>query len=419
MPNDRQQLPPFIIAQNEGGVRPIGGLYVHLPYCETKCGYCDFYSVPVEGQSVVPTIDAIGIELRNRFLETEIDVATVFIGGGTPTILDNDDLDRLLAATTRHLRHPPDEFTIEANPATVDDAKAATLIRHGVNRVSLGAQSFHADELKFLERLHSPEDVAPGVGAVRQAGICNINLDLIFGIGGQTIQSWRESLQRAVDLEPKHMACYGLTYEKGTVLTGKLRQGLIEACDENLEADMYLLAIDFLRDAGFEHYEISNFAKPGFACQHNLNYWNNRPYVGVGPSAAGYDSGMRYKNIASATEYVRLIARKGHAVIDQERLDGAALALEALMLQMRLVPGIDLDSFRNQTGVNLEEACAATVKRLLAGDMVMKQQGRLYLTRKGLLFADAVITELSVALDSGPGKSLPVVQSHGSCGSGR
>jgi oxygen-independent coproporphyrinogen-3 oxidase len=238
----------------------------------------------------------------------------------------------------------------------------------------------------------------------------NLNLDLIFGIPGQTLESWRESLRQALALEPAHLACYGLTYEPGTALTKQLQQARVTPCDDGIEAEMLLLARDVLTAAGFEHYEISNFARPGRRCAHNVIYWMNAPYIGVGPSAAGFIGGRRYKNIANHVEYVRRIQAGGHAEAEAEVIDDAAAAIETLMMRMRLLDGLHWGEFEERTGVDLRRAASAALERLSAQGLVELQSDRLTLTRRGILFADGIIAELAVALDHRPGVSLPIVQ---------
>lgn len=389
-----------------------GGLYLHIPYCETKCGYCDFYSIPAADQDTDTVVNALVSELVTRTRDCATPIETVFLGGGTPTLLPIDQLRRLLFAVRSAVcNFTIHEFTIEANPATIDDAKAELLAECGVTRVSLGAQSFHPNELAFLERLHTPDDIAPAIASIRRAGITDYNLDLIFGIGGQTPASWRESIRRALDLSPTHVACYGLTYEPGTRLTGQLNLGQITPCDEDVEADMFLAAIDQLAAAGFEQYEISNFARPGHACRHNLIYWNNGPYIGIGPSAAGYVDGRRYKNIPNAQRYAELVRAGKLPEIDTEVIEGESLAIETLMMQLRQIRGIELAAFTDRTGVDLAARASDTLCRLASSGLTETIDGYLRLTRNGLLVANAIIAELAAAITSDRGgMSLPVVK---------
>ncbi len=378
---------------------PAAGLYVHTPYCETKCGYCDFYSVPAAGRPTGDVVQRIIRELDLRLERSGLSVRTAFVGGGTPTILPPEQLRPLLEAVARAA---PDgaleEFTVEANPATVDADKARLLQRSGVTRVSMGAQSFFPAELAALERLHSPDDIAPSVATLREAGIAQLNLDLIFGIPGQTLESWSQSLERAIDLQPDHLACYGLTYEPGTPMTAQRQRGSVTPCEEGLEAQMYLLALDTLQAAGFAQYEISNFARPGCQCRHNVIYWRNEPYIGVGPSAAGCMHGRRYKNVADIAAYIRRIDEQAHAEAYEETVDAEALVTEMVMMQLRLNEGLSLPEFRRRTRLDPNEIFKAALPSLVEAGWLDVDENRMALTRSGRLVADAVIRELVSAV---------------------
>ena len=374
------------------------GLYVHIPFCETKCGYCDFYSVALKDRDPRPLVDRVIRELAQRAEDCPLPIRTVFCGGGTPTLLPIPDLAALLNAIQRVVAVATlEEFTVEANPATIDDDKARLLVSSGVTRVSMGAQSFFADELKALERIHRVEDIAPSVEILRRNGVSQINLDLIFGIPGQTLDTWSDSLGRAVALEPDHLACYGLTYEPGTKLTAQRDHQRIQPCDENLEADMFLLTRDRLCQAGYTQYEISNYARPGCQSAHNINYWRNGRYIGVGPSAAGYLNNRRYKNIADVAGYVRMIDEQGHAEAETETLDRSAILLETIMMQLRLTEGMSILSFRERVGVDPVELFGDTLAKLVKGGLVARNDDHIALTRQGQLVANAVIWDLAVA----------------------
>ncbi len=385
------------------------GLYVHIPYCETKCGYCDFFSVAVKDLDTSPLLERIARELGTRLNGQRPRVRTIFCGGGTPTVLTAERLDLLLRSITSNVSvRDVIEFTVEANPATVDDEKAELLAAAGVDRVSMGAQSFLSRELAALERIHSPGDIAPSVATLRRHGISRINLDLIFGIGGQTLETWSLSLCRAIELKPDHIACYGLTYEPGTRLTAQARRGMITPCDEQLEADMYLHAIDVLAEAGYGQYEISNFARPGCECQHNLIYWRNRPYIGVGPSAAGLIDARRYKNIANVAGYVRAMDRQGHAEAESEMVVGPTLMHELILMQLRLVEGLSIADFRRRTGADPLILFEVPLARLVDLDLVRVSETHIALTGRGRLVADSIMVELAAACDHA-GHSPPLV----------
>ncbi len=368
------------------------GLYVHVPFCAAKCGYCDFNShVPSPGEPQA-WLEALTLELQARRREAPGEIATIFVGGGTPTSLPDPLLARLLALIAG-TAPAPDEFTVEANPETLCPDDIAILAAAGVNRVSLGAQSFLPGELAMLGRRHSPDDVVRSVEALRAAGIANLNLDLIFGIPGQTPDSWRESLGRALDLAPEHLACYGLTYEPGTPLAARRDAGLVTPVNEDDEADMYLACVRTLTAAGLEQYEISNFARPGRACRHNLRYWDNRPVIGVGPGAAGYLNGRRWKNVSDVARYVACLKSGRSCEAQSETLSRRARAGETAMLALRKVEGIDADGFAAATGYDPFELFAEPVARYRDAGLLSVDGRRIALTDAGRLVADHVLAD--------------------------
>jgi oxygen-independent coproporphyrinogen III oxidase len=376
---------------------------VHVPFCQTICGYCDFYSVPLDRNAVNPLVDSLLADLDTYAELRERPVETIFVGGGTPTTLPPAELRRLLTRLAATLREDLSgvstggraalEFTVEANPATVTPEIAAALVEGGANRVSIGAQSFDTSELRVLDRIHRPEQVGQTVEIARRAGIGEVNLDLIFGVPGQSLDSWLASVRAAIALRPDHLSCYGLTYEKGTPLFERLARGAIQRVDESLEAEMYEATIEELARAGFEQYEISNFARPGRRCRHNLVYWRNEPYVGIGPSAAGFIGGVRYKNIADHAEYARAIREGRSPRISAETLSREHRARETIMLGLRLNDGVDRDAFRGRFGGEPEALFADAFRRLEGLGVLETDPAALRLTPRGRLVADAVAAE--------------------------
>ncbi len=371
------------------------GLYVHVPFCPRKCGYCDFYSTVPAGDECERLIWALLAELDRAFTaRSDLRVETIFVGGGTPTFLPVPALERLLARLGRiAVDHGVTEFTVEANPGSLGRDRASVLRANGVNRVSMGAQSFNEAELAVLDRVHSPADIAAGAEVVHRAGFEHFNLDLIFGIPGQTPATWRESLQRAIRLGPDHLACYGLTFEPGTPLHDRLVQGRLLRVAEEMEAELYTAGVAELGAAGFEHYEISNFARPGCRCWHNLRYWHNLPVLGVGPAAASYLDGRRWRNLPDAAEYLRRMAAAEPIAVDEERLSPAERAGETAMLMLRLVEGIGCDEFRALTGFDAERLFAEAVARHAGSGRLIVERGRIRLTDEGRLMADSVILD--------------------------
>ncbi|MFH1748408.1 MAG: radical SAM family heme chaperone HemW [Planctomycetota bacterium] len=370
-------------------------LYVHIPFCRSRCAYCDFYSTVLSPPTVPPLLDALLNELEQVRLRYWPACQTIFIGGGTPTVLPAVQLERLLQGCRRLTRPSANiEFTVEANPATVDRETAEILATAGVNRVSIGAQSFEPAELRVLGRTHQPEQVGETVAICRGHDIKRISLDLIFAIPGQTLKSWRTILQAAVALEPEHLSCYGLTYEPGTRLAADLRAGRVTRVEHDLEADMYEATIDDLAAAGYQQYEISNFCHPGGQCRHNLTYWHNESYLGIGPSASGYIDGVRYKNVADIAEYIQSINSGRSPRCEEECLSPTRSAGETAMLALRLIEGLNRRRFADRFGHDPVEHFAAAVERHVADGLLEVTDEAIRLTRRGLLLANTVIADL-------------------------
>jgi oxygen-independent coproporphyrinogen III oxidase len=373
---------------------PIRALYVHVPFCRTLCGYCDFYSVVLEPDRAGPLVDAEIAELASARAVGPIVCDTIFVGGGTPTVLPPDQLARLLHACAGLAgKDGPIEFTVEANPATLGPEVARLLVTAGVNRVSIGAQSFDPAELRALERTHEPADVIDTVALCRRQGIAQISLDLIFAIPGQTLESWLASLTAAIDLGPDHISCYGLTYEEGTPLHRRLQDGLVERTDPDLEADLYEAAIDTLAAAGYAQYEISNFARPGAECRHNLVYWHNQPYLGIGPAAAGFVDGLRYKNVPDIAQYVHAIQAGQSAHAEEECLPPERRARETAMLALRLAEGLNRRSFADRFGDDPAIFFAAAIEKHARAGLLELTPTAIRLTRPGRPLADTVIAD--------------------------
>jgi oxygen-independent coproporphyrinogen-3 oxidase len=285
------------------------------------------------------------------------------------------------------------EFSVECNPDSLSADKIAVLADHGVTRISLGAQSFHAELLRTLERAHDAAEIARAVERVRQR-INNISLDLIFGVPGQTEEHWRRDLARALELQPDHLSTYGLTYEKGTPLWKRRQRGQLRPLDEEAELTLYALAIDTLESAGFEHYEISSFARPGRRCRHNQVYWANEPYYGFGMGAARYIDGRRELNTRDLRRYIRLCLSGESATWQSEELPPEEWARETMAVQLRRAEGIDRTSFRRQTGFDLDALAPEALPQLVEQGFVADDGRSVRLTRRGKYVADAVIERL-------------------------
>jgi oxygen-independent coproporphyrinogen-3 oxidase len=366
--------------------------YVHIPFCAHHCGYCDFAVVAGQDHLIELYLDALAAEMAR--LEAPQCVESIFIGGGTPTYLSPPQLQRLLAEIRRWLNlDAGGEFSVEANPGSFTDDKVAVLAEHGVNRVSLGAQSFQPHLLDVLERDHVPADVPRAVDAIRRR-IPQVSLDLIFGPPGQTLAEWSEDLKRALTLAPDHMSTYGLTYEKGTRLWKQRQAGRIEALSEETELALYEHALDTLGAAGFEHYEISNHARPGCRSRHNQVYWANHAYFGFGLGAARYVRGRRETNIRDVKGYIRKALAGESTVFQAEELPPEERARETLALQLRRSEGIDRKSFHEQTGFEVDALAGVALERHAELGFVEDDGARIRLTRRGKCVADALIQDL-------------------------
>ena len=380
--NNRDQ-PPWLCPQ---------AAYLHVPFCAHHCGYCDFAVATGQDHQVDLYIEAITAELST--LGEPQPVRTIFLGGGTPSQLSSVQMTRLLSAITHWLPlRAGHEFSIEANPDTVDGDKVKVWADFGINRVSLGAQSFHANLLRILERQHNPAQVARAVEQVKRR-IDNVSLDLIFGVPGQTLVEWQTDLQQALDLEPAHVSTYGLTYEKGTRLWKQRERGELGPLGENDELFLYSWAIDALEAAGLEHYEISNFARPGRRCRHNEVYWANHAYFGFGMGAARYVNGRRELNTRDLHGYIKRALSGESVTLQSEVLQPEDRARETMAIQLRRAQGIGRLAFQKQTGYQLDALAGAAITRLVELGLLHDDTQTVRLTRPGKAVSDAVVGEL-------------------------
>ena len=363
--------------------------YLHVPFCVHRCGYCDFTLLAGRDDLAGDYLNALEIELQQ--LERPREVDTLFFGGGTPTHLEPDKLARLLALAREWFTLAPGyEFSVEANPAGLTDEKLRLMAEAGVNRVSLGVQSFDEGLLKLLERDHREADILDAVSRLQQR-FENVSLDLIFALPGQTLDHWRETLWRAVELWPTHLSTYGLTFEKGTTFWSRREKGAIEQLPNELERDMYAAAIDDLAETGFVQYEISNFALPGFRCRHNQTYWRALPYFGFGPGAARYINGRRESNHRSTTTWIKRVLAGQSGIAMSEELTPEHRAREAIVLGLRQLDGISRDDFRTLTGFDLDSLASDTIARETAAGRIEDFGAGIRLTREGLFLGDQVM----------------------------
>jgi oxygen-independent coproporphyrinogen-3 oxidase len=364
------------------------GLYIHIPFCRQKCRYCGFYSEPIKNHDPSRLISALIAEFRKRGQESFFQ--TLYIGGGSPSCLPEDQILRLVDCLPK-----AEEFTIEVNPGQVYQQVLCHLRKAGVNRLSIGAQSFNDNELKFLGRQHSADDISGAVRSAKEAGFENIGLDLIFAIPKSTLKLWEKTVRAAIDLDVQHISAYALTYEKGTPLQNLVLSGKVKPVDEETDRTMYELVIDKLERTGFMQYEISNFAKSGFECKHNLNYWANLPYIGIGPAAGSYYKGKRTLNVTDINKYIEAIEKGADATAETETPDSLEVACQTAVLNLRRRCGIDLDEFKTQTGLNAAELFSQPISKYKELGFIEQVDGKLFLTRKALPIADSILCDFS------------------------
>jgi oxygen-independent coproporphyrinogen-3 oxidase len=341
---------------------------------------------------VGPFLDAIERELSQ--LGTPRPVRTLFFGGGTPTYLPADALERFLKIVRHwHPLEPDGEWSVEANPLDVTPALITQLAAAGVTRISLGAQSFSPRKLKLLERDHSAEVIAAAVAMVRAAGL-QVSLDLIFGVPAETLDEWQADLDAALSLQPDHVSTYGLTWEHGTSYWTRRERGELTPVDEETERAMYQTAITTLTTAGFEHYEVSNFARPGFQCRHNVLCWQGEEYYAAGPGAARYVAGERSVNHRSTTTWLRLVEQGKSPIAEREQLTSWERAKELLVFGLRMRTGIDSAWFQGKSGCPLSQVLGDRGGRLIQQQLLLVTGEQLFLSDEGLFIADAICEEL-------------------------
>ncbi len=380
-------------------------LYLHIPFCAHKCHYCDFYSI----------VDRQDRQLAfTRRLQRELEalaplagpLESIFVGGGTPTLLAPALWRELLGTLERSfdlsaIRSRDGEFSVECNPETATNELFDVLVGGGVNRISIGAQSFNASHLHTLERRHDPANVAKSVELARGAGIGRQSVDLIFAVPGQSLDEWTSDLERAIALGTEHLSCYALTYEPNTAMTARLERDEFTRADEDLEADMYELTVDRLRREGLQRYEVSNYARPGRECAHNLAYWRQHDWLAAGPSASGHLAGHRWKNTPRLDDYLSIDDEGFAPIIEHEPPDARRAMRERIMTGIRLREGLEIDGV-----CAAAERLAPGARRRLETSAAWHQQvglivvceGRWVLTDAGFLMGDRVASDLMDAL---------------------
>jgi len=376
------------------------GLYLHLPFCVSKCAYCDFASLPLESAGGLPMarryLDALGVELDLRAASPEFAdaaVETIYLGGGTPTVLPADWLSGLLERVRRRFAVAEEvEVTVEANPGTVDEAKLAALVAAGVNRLSLGVQSFSDQVLRTLGRAHTAGDAEAAPAAARAAGFANLSFDLIHGVPGQSSRDWEETLQRALAAGPEHISCYGLSIEQGTPLAAGIEAGRLALAGEDQCADMYQSAVALLTAKGYHHYELSNFALPEQECRHNRRYWAGGEYLGVGVSAHSYRGGVRWNNTGSLPVYTEWLERGRLPAVRAELLSRRERVGEMLVLGLRCREGVAEQEIAEACGLSPREIFGKEIEELSDRGLLIAGDGRLRVPRRKWLVSNEVLS---------------------------
>ncbi|KAF1133999.1 coproporphyrinogen III oxidase [Streptococcus agalactiae] len=367
--------------------------YVHIPFCTQICYYCDFSKVFIKNQPVDAYLQALIREFRSYDI-TEL--RTLYIGGGTPTSISAVQLDYLLTELSRDLNlNTLEEFTIEANPGDLTVDKIEVLQKTAVNRVSLGVQTFNDKHLKRIGRSHNEAQIYSTIDALKTAGFQNISIDLIYALPGQTMDDVRSNVAKALSLNIPHLSLYSLILEHHTVFMNKMRRGKLHLPTEDLEAEMFEYIISEMERNGFEHYEISNFTKPGFESRHNLMYWDNVEYYGVGAGASGYLDGIRYRNRGPIQHYLKGVS-EGNARLSEEVLSKNEMMEEELFLGLRKKEGVSIGKFEQKFGTSFEKRYGQIVQELQSDGLLKENNGFIQMTKKGLFLGDTVAEKFIV-----------------------
>ena len=361
--------------------------YVHIPFCTQICYYCDFSKVFIKNQPVDSYLEHLLQEFHSYDIQK---LCTLYIGGGTPTALSAPQLERLLDGLTKNLDLSVlEELTIEANPGDLDADKIAVLKNSAVNRVSLGVQTFDDKMLKKIGRSHLEKDIYENIDRLKLAGFDNISIDLIYALPGQTMDQVKDNVAKAIALDIPHMSLYSLILENHTVFMNRMRRGKLPLPKEELEAEMFEYIISELEKAGFEHYEISNFSQPGFESRHNLMYWDNAEYYGIGAGASGYVDGVRYKNHGPIRHYLKAV-EEGNARFNEEHLSQREQMEEEMFLGLRKKSGVSKARFEEKFGTSFEDLYGQVVRDLCHQGLLQVEGQQIRMTKRGLFLGDTV-----------------------------
>ncbi len=369
------------------------GLYIHIPFCQQKCYYCDFNSYAGLGQLYSSYADALIMEIERFCQDSEVSVvSSIYFGGGTPTILDTSQLEKVLKSCFSHFRIEEEcEITIEANPETLNLAQLKSLKKMGFNRLSLGIQSLDTRLLPVLGRRHTAQKALQSFDLAKLAGFNSINLDLMYGIPGQDIVSWDSTLKNTIRLRPQHVSIYALTLDPSTRIAQRIAKHELPPINDDLQVELFNYALEILKLSGYIHYEISNCAQPGFECHHNVLYWKNGNYLGIGAGAHSHFDSLRYSNIKDPKIYIEQIMLKGAARAEEEKLTLEQMLAESIFLGLRLMEGINLNDLNEKFGLPLDELYAATIEDLRSKELLEGRE-QLRLTPKGVLLSNEVFS---------------------------
>ena len=372
------------------------GLYLHFPFCISKCPYCDFNSYPIKEDSQISSyISALYQEIMTYSQKfTKSNIKTIYLGGGTPTILSGIQIYNILEfCKDKFTIDKNSEITIEANPGTLDGEKIKLLMRSGINRLSLGAQSFDNLFLKKLGRIHNAQDIIDSYLLARATGFDNINLDIMFALPGQTTENFQATLKKAVSLKPDHLSLYNLTINPGTEYYENHKKNNLKLPSEDEEFDMYDWAIKFLKKNNFEHYEIANFAQPHKRSLHNLIYWKNQPYLGIGAGAYSFIRGYRYMNYKDPEKYIKEVNNNKLPIDHGEKLSLRKRMIETTILGLRTKDGVSFKEYNKRFGVALDDIFSKQMDKLVNLGLLKKDDSKIKLTDKGIFLANTVFRE--------------------------
>ncbi len=377
------------------------GLYIHFPFCIHKCFYCDFYSI--ENTKLIDDFVAIlvkEIELRATHYENKnFEIDTIFFGGGTPSLLNPNNLEEILDKINKYFIIDRNaEITLECNPGTVDVEYLSEYYKMGINRISFGVQSFVDSELKFLERIHSSDEVVIAYNKARQIGFDNISLDLIFSLPNQEIDNWKFSLNKAIELNPNHISAYSLIYEPGTPLFASFQKGKIKKNTDDRDVEFYEITTDVLSNANFEQYEVSNYAKDGKYCRHNLKYWNCNEYFAFGPSAVGVIDGFRFKNFSNLNKYNTRLKQNKLPVESTEVMTENVKIFERIFLTLRAI-GLNTIEFNKEFNIDIFEIAKREIELLINNKFIFRNGDILRLTSQGYFIGDDITLMLIDAIE--------------------